>query len=623
MLCAGAFVLVIGVTSIGPTGPSVTASVKIFLLDWEDQSYNAAASMTTGRPAAVAASLQAVYRQLGAEDLELAMGPINVHGDTARASFYASFDLGRGGLSWTYTGRFRLRRAGSQWRVLWSPSVIVPGLASKERLAVLTTLPQRAVLLDAQGRSLIDRSAAYEIGVVPDRVRDPLRTAARLAKVTGLAQSDADEMSGQIQAWPPRKFLELVQLTPARYRHLRDKLRRVPDIRHERVIKRLFDSSVPVVTGKVATETARTLIEDGEPYRPGTTIGLSGLEQAYQAKLAGKPTTEVVVQSKAGKQVKVLHEWPGVASATVRTTINSGVQRAATSALAGIGTSAAVIAVDAKSGQVLAVASHSGHGMPSVSPFDGRYHPGQAFTIVSTAALLGAKSITPKTQVVCPQHNPVGGQPFANVPAERHLGRQPPFSDVFAHACSTEFAVLSLTLNAGELTAAARDLGIGGVPWKLPLPAFTGTLKNPGKNTGELAADAVGAGTVQVSPLDMALAAGAVDSGSWHAPELVTTPAQQPSRSKLSLAVVSQLRTLMWTTVKSGAAKAAFQRGAHPLYGQVGSVPLAGHHGLRAIWFVGYRGKVAFAVLVFTKSAAFTSAVQVAGQFAAGLPSGG
>ena len=42
--------------------------------------------------------------------------------------------------------------------------------------------------------------------MIPDRVHDPLRTAERLAKVTGLAQSDADEMASQIEAWPPQRL---------------------------------------------------------------------------------------------------------------------------------------------------------------------------------------------------------------------------------------------------------------------------------------------------------------------------------------------------------------------------------------------------------------------------------
>jgi cell division protein FtsI/penicillin-binding protein 2 len=619
LLCAAVIVVVIGVTNVGPTAPSVTASVKTFLLDWEEQSYAAAAAMTTGQPAVVERSLRAVYRQLGAQDLDLGMGPISVQGNKARASFFASFDLGRGGLSWSYRGNFTLRRSGSAWLVVWSPSVIVPGLGRGDRLAVLTTLPNRALLLDQQGRSLIQPSPAIEVGVIPDKVVNPLLTAEKLAKVTDLAPSDAYEMSGQIQAWSPKSFLELVQLTPSTYQRLRGALSKIPDLRHERVIKRLFDSAVPVITGTVATETAKTLVDDGEPYRPGTTIGLSGLQQAFQQKLAGKPTTYVVVQDSAGKWVKLLYEWPGSDASNVRTTISGRVQGAARNALTGMGLSAAIVAVEAGSGQILAVATHNARGVPEVSPLGGLYQPGQSFTIVSAAALLAAKSVTAGTPVKCLQSNPVGGQPFANVPAEPNLGPQPTFAEVFAHACSTSFVGLSLNLTSRELTAAAQEFGIG-VPWKLPLPAVTGSMSSPGTNAGELAADSIGTGSTAVSPLDMALVAAAVDSGTWHAPQLVSTPAQQPARPRISPEVIRQLRNLMWTAVKSGAARSADQPGI-PLFGQVGSAPLAGHHhGLRAIWFVGYRGKVAFAVLVFARSAAFTPAVQIANQFAAGLP---
>ena len=57
----------------------------------------------------------------------------------------------------------------------------------------------------------------------------------------------------------------------------------------------------------------------------------------------------------------------------------------------------------------------------------------------------------------------------------------------------------------------------------------------------------------------------------------------------------------MADTVSSGAASAARLPGS-TLYGQVGTAPLAGHHGVRAIWFVGFRGGVAFAVVAFSRS---------------------
>jgi len=143
-------------------------------------------------------------------------------------------------------------------------------------------------------------------------------------------------------------------------------------------------------------------------------------------------------------------------------------------------------------------------------------------------------------------------------------------------------------------------------------------------NDGQLAADSIGTGSVQVSPLDMALAAALVDSGSWHRPSLVTSPPDPAVSLRVpatSARVVGVLQTLMRQAVAAGAGKAAASAGA-PVYGQVGNVSLGpGLHGLRASWFVGYRGNMAFAVLELTRSAG-TSAAPVAGRFLDGLSRG-
>ncbi len=124
----------------------------------------------------------------------------------------------------------------------------------------------------------------------------------------------------------------------------------MPGLKHKIVIKRLFNSLVPAITGQVATETARTLVEDGEPYRPGTTVGLSGLEEAFQNQARGRPTTSIIVQNKAGKRIKVLHRWLGAPSSNVPTTIDGRVQDAASHALTGVGVSASIVAVKAGGG---------------------------------------------------------------------------------------------------------------------------------------------------------------------------------------------------------------------------------------------------------------------------------
>jgi cell division protein FtsI/penicillin-binding protein 2 len=623
---AALIVVIAGLTGVGQSDPAVAVSVKGFLLAWQSGNYAAAAAMTTGQPIQVARTLRAAYSQLGAEDLSLSMGPISVHGDTATAHFFATIDLGRGGPPWNYRGGFTLRRHGSSWQVVWSPSLIVPGLGPGERLAVLTTLPGRAPLLDASGKPLIPFSPVVEVGVTPDRDPDPADTARWLARVTGLPSSDADQMVGQITAAPPGSFLELVQLAPRKFERLSPALGKVPHLTHRWVRRRLFRSAVPVVTGQVGTEAARVLVQDGAPYRPGTTVGLSGLEQAYQATLAGTPTTQVVVQNAAGRQVKVLKRWRGQPGTPVKTTIKLGVQRAAQRALAGLGYSASVVAVRASTGQILAVSQRQAAGMPAVDPLGGHYQPGQSFTIVPTAALLSKESAFGINRPVrCPKRSLVGGQFYANVPAVPKLGK-PRFSMDFAHACSTAFAVLSELLKPSEFYAAAGQFGIG-VPWKLPMTPspFVGSVRKPA-GQGEQAADAIGTGTVRVSPLNMALAAAVAESGSWHRPSIVTGSSGPKLTAKVKLrglksGVISQLRELMADTVSSGAAKAARVPGTE-LFGQVGTAPLPGHPAMKAIWFVGFRGSVAFAVLALSRSPAFDPAVTIARRFAEFLPRG-
>jgi cell division protein FtsI/penicillin-binding protein 2 len=138
-------------------------------------------------------------------------------------------------------------------------------------------------------------------------------------------------------------------------------------------------------------------------------------------------------------------------------------------------------------------------------------------------------------------------------------------------------------------------------------------------NQAELAEETIGNGNVRVSPLNMALAAAVVQSGTWHPPMLVTSPPDPglSPRVPFTPQVVSGLRTLMRSTVTSGAGQAANVAGA-AVYGQVGSAPDGAGHW--SSWFVGFQGNVAFAVVELTNSAS-VSAAPLAGAFLNGLKS--
>ncbi len=602
-------VLVVGLASGFGSELSAEPTAQAFLYAWQQQQYTAAARLTTAEPGVVAASLRSAFTQLDATQLLLSIKSVVQHGGTADASFTATVDLAQQGRVWTYDGHFGLRRANGAWKVVWAPSAINPQLGSGERLAVVTTFPARAAVLDAAGKPLQLPARSYVVGVWPNRLSQPGATASAFAKLTGL---QAGQVLGQITAAPPQQFLQLATLDPTSYASLRASLRQVPGLVVRPQSERLFQAKATGLVGTVGSELNEQLRADGALYAPGTTVGLTGLEQKYQRQLLGTPTTEVVAVNSAGQRTGVLAQWPGSAGTPVQTTINSAAQNAALDALNGVPHSGEIVAVKASTGQVLAVAQHQGAvTLPADGAMNARLVPGAAFTIVSAGALLSHK-VSVKSQTSCANSFTVGGQTFTS----EGTGQQKPFSELFAEGCSTAFADLSEQLSASQWAQVVKEFGIGADWSQLPVPAFSGSVPSVTGDHAALAAQTIGQGSVRMSLLSMAMVAAAVDAGQWHVPQVIQTPASPPSAgTPLDRNMTSALQGLMRGAVRSGAAQAARLPG-QPVYGQVGLV----HTGSGWMsWFVGYRGDTAIATIESGKTAQ-VSAAALAAAFFSSLP---
>jgi Penicillin binding protein transpeptidase domain/Penicillin-binding Protein dimerisation domain/NTF2-like N-terminal transpeptidase domain len=643
---AALFIVVIGVLVIGAavgfgSEESAEPTAQGFLLSWQQQQYTAAGALTTAVPGHVASALRAARGQLGASALFLSMDSVIQHGATAEARFTASVDLAQQGRIWTYHGRFGLVKAGSNWRVAWTPAVIYPGLGAGDRLAVMTSFPSRSSVLDSSGQPLQSPSTVYAVGVVPAQLTNPSATADGFGAATGV---DASQVAGQIGAAPPQTFLKLATLDPNTYYRLRPQLRRVPGLVVKPTQEPLFKTLATGLVGQVGSEIDPALRAVGASYLPGTTIGTSGLEGVYQRQLLGSPSTSIVQLDSAGSVKAVLARWPGTPGTSVRTTINSSVQRAALAALDSVRQSGELVAVRASTGQVLAVAQHTGStALPSGGLLNARLSPGTAFTIVSTAALLES-GLAADTPISCDNSFTVGGQTFTSY----GTGAERPFSTDFAEDCSTAFAGLSERLTAGQFDSVVKDFGIGADWSDLRVPAFSGSVPSAGSEA-DLAAETIGKGNVQVSPLAMAMVAAEVASGTKHAPSVVAAPGDRADPANpgdsadrggpgpgpgsgpgsgsgsgdppavLDGSTMTALRGLMRGAVKSGAAHAANVPGT-PVYGQVGLTRSSSSPGWLS-WFVGYRGDVAFCVIE-TGSTPQLSAAALAGAFLSALGNG-
>jgi cell division protein FtsI/penicillin-binding protein 2 len=603
VLVAVAVVLGVGfIAGFGGQGGSAEPTVQAFLFDWEQGKYAQAAALTNGPAREVSTQLAAAYTDLDATNQFFAMGHIVQHGSTAVATFRATVDLAQAGRQWSYSGSFGLTLVNGTWVIDWAPSVINPRLAAGDRLAVVTAFAPRAVVADMNGQPLVAATPDYRIGVYPGRLKHPEATAAGLSAVTGL---NVQQVLGHIQAAPPSDFLSLLTLDPDGFNSLWPRLSTVPGLTRQRSTERLFDSAAQDAVGAIGTENSSVLRDEGAAYLPGMTVGLSGLEKAYQDKLIGTPITSVVVVNAAGHSTATLWSSAGGHAGTpLLTTLNSPQQAAAVSALARQPSSAEIVAVDTQTGAIRVLASRNVPGkvqLPTGGVLNAKVQPGMAFSIVSAAALLST-GIDADHPLPCEPVANVGGMTFTYQPAAPGTAT---LATDFAAGCGTAFANMSRTLTAQQLTSMERDFGIGAA-WKLPLPAFSGTAP-AGSGEAQVAAQATGAGGVLMSPLGMAAVAAEVATGTGHTPVILPTDPAATISAPLTAMQLNELRKLMRLAVTSGSAHAAGRPGA-PVFGQAGVVQSGPHSYLS--WFAGYRGNLAVAVL---------EAGPTAGQVAAAL----
>jgi len=347
------------------------------------------------------------------------------------------------------------------------------------------------------------------------------------------------------------------------------------------------------VVGSVGAITAEQLNVLGQPYEAGDRVGQSGIEAVYERQLAGVPAGAVRIVDAGGRSVKTVVTFKGRAGSPVQTTIDLHTEQAAEAALSGVAKPAALVAIRASTGEILAVVSR-----PTAAPFDraltGHYPPGSTFKVVTAAALL-ASGLTPQSPATCPPATTVEGRAFHNFEGETQAAL--PLHRAFAISCNTAFIGLSNALPAQALVTAAGTFGFGTAP-QIGLPSFGGRVPVPVDDV-EKVATAIGQARVEASPLMMAVVAAAVDAGTVNAPRLVAgAPADKVAAQPLDPVVVAGLRSMMAEVVASGTGTAAAVPGQQ-VYGKTGTAefgtakPLTTH-----AWFIGFRGDVAFAVLV-------------------------
>ncbi len=492
--------------------------------------------------------------------------------------------------TWTYTAKVALTRSAGGWAVSWQADDINPHLRAGDRLQLTQIAAPRGQILGADGRPLITDRPVVDVGVEPARVRNIRSLTRRLAAILHI---DAASLAPRIRSAKPHAFVDVITLRRNDYEALRPRLYPIPGTVFTTGQLPLAPTRTfaRALLGSVGPATAELIDASHGRLHVGDFTGLSGLQAQFDQRLAGRPGLAVEARRTHGSIV--LFEKAPRAGLSVATTLDERVQKAADAALAGVSRPSALVALDIDSGDVEAVAVGPDGGGYDLA-LEGRYPPGSSFKIVTTEALL-AGGLQPENTVSCPAYSVIDGKEFHN--AEHEVLGEVPFHVAFARSCNTAFVSLASRLPYAAESQAASLFGIGR-GWRLGIPVFGGSAP-VATDPVDRAAAAFGQGRLLVSPLAMAGVAASVARGYWEQPRLLMRPNVRPAEDGPSIPGAPTLRQLMREVVVSGTGTAAASIPGAPVYGKTGTAEYGNEVPPRThAWFVGWQGRIAFAVLV-------------------------
>ncbi|MFN2470520.1 MAG: peptidoglycan D,D-transpeptidase FtsI family protein [Gaiellaceae bacterium] len=304
--------------------------------------------------------------------------------------------------------------------------------------------------------------------------------------------------------------------------------------------------------------------------------GLAGVERQFDAVLAGASGSETYVREPTGRAVEVVRRVVPREGRDVHLTLDRLIQANAEQALRRTvqkwqAKAATAIVLDPRTGGILAMAAvprFDANRFDETSPDVSRnravtdtYEPGSTFKVVTVAAVLAHRMVTPQTGFTLAPSIEVADRVIKE--SERDYTKWMTVADIVAESSNVGAVTLAQRLGPDLLSRWIQRFGFGrrtGVDFPGETPGIVPALVGwSGSTIGTLP---IGHG-IGVTPVQMAAAYGAIASGGvWRRPHLVERiegePAVRPEhRRVMPQRVARQLLDMLRGVVTRGSGEAA------------------------------------------------------------------
>ena len=538
------------------------------------------------------------------------------------------------GEAWRYSSELPLRKNGLFWWADLTEAALHPELGSGGSFELRANPGQRGKILGADDAVLMEEGTVIDIGVHPNRLEpDTLDSL-----VTGLNSGvdsldlDADELEDEVDEAEGDQLVSVVTLREDDYEDVKDSIHDLPGVLFSEDSQTLTRTRgfAQATLGSAGPASAEDIEKSQGEVIAGDIVGRTGLQKTFNARLSGPGSVEVFAKGDSsddsGKtKLTSLHSFEQKDGEDVETTLDAEIQNAADEAAAAAKNPAAVVAIRPSSGDVLAVANHDPDGAAWDRGLTGQYAPGSVFKIASGLALSEA-GISPGDDIDCPKTVTVGGKEFKN--AEDEVLGDISFAKNFAQSCNTAFVSSGEEVTGDEVADAAAQLGMTGA---LGIGAKMASVPAADDEVTH-AAQMIGQGKVQASPLAVATMAASVQAGETVTPRLVLGDALGDSGADaagdddadaapaLDEDAAQEISDMMGRAVTEGTATKLKDVPGDPVHGKTGTAEYGDETPPRThSWFAGFQGDLAVAVLVEDGGFGAEAAVPVAEEFFDGI----
>ncbi len=462
-------------------------------------------------------------------------------------------------------------------RAFWLQGVQGAKLASEaayQQTDVVTVPGLRGSVLDRFGNPLAVSEDAKTIYATPYQVKDPPRTAEKLASVLGLKSSEVlkslTEESGF--AYVAHK-VDLPQA--ARVARLE-----LPGIGE------LPDSRRTYPQGDLAAQTIGAVGEEGQ--------GLTGLEAGEESALAGENGERRIVNDALGEPIRLETVKEASDGENLQLTLDPAIQKKTQQVLAEVGETyapkgATAIVMDPRNSQLLAIAN-----WPAVDPSDlentspddlleratgFNYEPGSTFKAFTVSAALEEGVVTPTSTFTIPPSLQVADRTIED--AEEHGTENLSVAEILAKSSNIGAVEIGLGLGAARFSKWIDRFGFGrqtGVQFPGEEIGLVPKLDEySGSTMGNLP---MGQG-LSVTPMQMIAGYDAIaNGGTLRPPQLVEkvgdeTVHEPRGHRVISPTVAEEIRTMLEGVLAPGGTASEVSVPGYALAGKTGTAQVA------------------------------------------------